>query len=447
MLSPLAEAISPAPDGCYPAFTTAEGCNALLGLGSGQGNTGIGWYSLFSVGTGNFNTGLGAGTLALNTADSNTATGAGAILLNTTGSNNTANGVDALVFNNTGGQNTAVGAFALFSNTGGNFNTAAGFFALHDNTTGSGLTGYGVSALEQNTSGGFNTALGGNALQANTTGSNNTATGANALFSNTTAGDNTATGAAALGANTTGEENTAIGSGALGSSTTAGANTAIGSGALSSDTTGAGNTVVGFAAGNTTTTGSGNIYIGSQVFGSDSENNTIRIGANQTACYVAGILGETASGGAPVFVTTGGLLGTVTSSARFKTDIKPMGNTSEALFALKPVSFRYKKEIDPANTSQLGLVAEDVEKINPNLVVRDKEGKPYTVRYDQVNAMLLNEFLKEHKTVQELKSIVVRQEAIAAQQQKQIGALTAAVQKVSAQLELNRPTPHTVLNR
>jgi hypothetical protein len=196
---------------------------------------------------------------------------------------------------------------------------------------------------------------------------------------------------------------------------------------------------VGFAAGNSTTTGNDNIYIGSQVFGAADENNTIRIGANQTACYVAGILGQTASGGIPVFVTTGGLLGTLTSSARFKTDIKPMGDTSEALFALKPVSFRYKREIDPAETSQLGLVAEDVEKVTPDLVVRDKEGKPYTVRYDQVNAMLLNEFLKEHQKVQRLQAALVSMDERLKEQE-------AKIERVNAKVELSRTAPQTVLN-
>ena len=135
----------------------------------------------------------------------------------------------------------------------------------------------------------------------------------------------------------------------------------------------------------------------------------------------------------------------MTSSARYKEEIKPMAKASEALFALTPVTFRYKKEIDPAGASQLGLVAEDVEKVNPNLVVRDKEGKPYTVRYDQVNAMLLNEFLKEHRTVQELKFVVANQEATNAEQQKQIEALTAGLQKVSAQLEASVPAKQVAL--
>src|SRR5439155_17479318 len=134
-----------------------------------------------------------------------------------------------------------------------------------------------------------------------------------------------------------------------------------------------------------------------------------------------------------VFIDANNKLGTLTSSKRFKEDIQPMDKASDALFALKPVSFHYKKQIDPAGKSQFGLVAEDVEKVNPDLVVRDKEGKAYSVRYDQVNAMLLNEFLKEHRKVEQL--------------EKQVSALTAGLQKVSAQLETSGPVPQRVLNR
>ena len=174
---------------------------------------------------------------------------------------------------------------------------------------------------------------------------------------------------------------------------------------MTNNTNGKGNIALGFQAGLSLTTGNNNIDIGN--LGLAGESHTIRIGGDttglgtQTATYIAGISGATASGGAAVFVNSNGKLGTMTSSARFKDEIKPMANASESLFALKPVTFRYKKEIDPAGTSQFGLVAEEVEKVNPDLVIRDAEGKPQTVRYEQVNAMLLNEFLKEHRTVQE----------------------------------------------
>jgi hypothetical protein len=193
--------------------------------------------------------------------------------------------------------------------------------------------------------------------------------------------------------------------------------------------------------------------------GAPGESNTIRIGTQgtQTFTIVAGISNDIQAFGTPIIVTTDGYLGVQTSSVRFKDEIKPMDKATELLFALTPVTFRYKKEIDPDGRGQFGLVAEDVEKVNPDFVVRDKQGKPYSVRYDQLNAMLLNEFLKEHKTVEEQGATIARQwkefEAAIAQQQKEIEALTATVkqqaeqiQKVSAQLEKNKPAPQTVLN-
>jgi len=200
-------------------------------------------------------------------------------------------------------------------------------------------------------------------------------------------------------------------------------------------------------------TGSNNIDIGNA--GLAGESSTIRIGTQgtHTTTYVAGIHGATATNGLAVFVDMNGKLGTVTSSARFKDHIKPMDNASESIFALKPVRFRYKNHIDAKATRRFGLVAEEVEAINPDLVVRDKEGKPYSVRYEQVNAMLLNEFLKEHRkneeqeaTITQLKSTDAKQEAIIARQQKQIEALTAGLQKVSAQIEASKPAPQVVLN-
>ena len=216
------------------------------------------------------------------------------------------------------------------------------------------------------------------------------------------------------------------------------------------NTTGFGNIAVGSQAGDGIYTGNLNIDIGNN--GLPGESGTIRIGQNliHSATYIAGISGKTASGGAAVFVNTDGKLGTLTSSARFKTDIKSMDNTSEAILALKPVTFRYKKEIDTQCTPQFGLVAEDVEKVNPDLVIRDREGKPYTVRYEAVNAMLLNEFLKEHSKGEKLTKDF---RATVAQQQKEIQALAATVkeqaqqiQKVSTQLEASKPAPQVVKN-
>jgi hypothetical protein len=203
------------------------------------------------------------------------------------------------------------------------------------------------------------------------------------------------------------------------------------------NSTGNNNVALGNYAEFAATDGSNNIYIGYQIEGTAGESN---------ACYIGSIFDQTAPVGSAVYIDGNGRLGTSTSSKRFKEDIQQMGTTSEALFALKPVAFHYKKQIDPTRKSQFGLVAEDVEKVNPDLVVRDREGKPYSVRYDQVNTMLLNEFLKEHRTVQELKSYAAKQDATIALQQKQIEALTAGLQKVSAQVELNKPAPQTVLN-
>ena len=390
--APNAFAVVPAPDGGYAGANTAEGQNALLSLTGGGYNTAVGWFSLESLTTGTFNTAVGAGTLVLNTADNNTATGAGALFSNVTGGANTANGAFAL-FSNTAFNNTAVGAFALQFSTAANQNTAVGAFALRSTTTGAG-----------------NTAMGFEAMQDNTTGSLNTAIGDGALINNETGFYNTATGDGALKFNTTGFRNTAIGD----------------------------------DAGRDQTTGSDNVYVGQGMFGVAGENN---------ACYIKSIFGQTSANGVPVLINSSNRLGTTTSSRRFKQEIKPMEQVSEVLFALKPVTFCYKKEIDPARTSQLGLIAEDVEKVSPNLVVRDKEGKPYSVRYDQVNAMLLNEFLKEHRKVQEQEATIAQLKANDVAQLKEIKALAATlkeqasqIQKVSAQLKLQKTAPQTVLN-
>jgi len=378
---PKAQALSPAPDGGYPGQNTAEGQSALLHLAGGTYNTALGWASLGFNVTGNYNTGVGAATLLNNTASENTATGAGALLSNTTGTSN-----------------AAAGAFALFTNTEGSFNTAIGEQALSNNTTGVGNTGIGAAALNSNTTGSFNTA-----------------SGTQALYNNTTGGSNIA---------------------------------------------------LGYLAGNGVTTADNVIAIGTSS------------GANvSNSCFIRNIRGvATAVANAiPVLIDSNGQLGTASSSRRFKKEIKPMDQTSEAILALKPVTFHYKS--DNTNRPEFGLIAEQVAEVNPDLVVRDENGEIYTVRYDAVNAMLLNQFLKEHHKVEEqeastkqLKSTVSRQEATiaglrsastqerknwettTAQQQKELQALTATVteqaaqlQKVSAQLELNRPAPQQVI--
>jgi Chaperone of endosialidase len=362
------------------------------------------------------------------TGVNNTATGVSALASNTTGSNNTANGAGALNSNTTGDSNTASGVNALLSNTTASENTAVGAFTLQNNTTGGTPGGNGITEV------GPNTAIGGEALFSNTTGGGNTAVGFQALHAISDKDECTAVGFKAL-ANSI-NNNDAFGYKALVNNTTGFLNTAIGDLALSNNTTRAFNVALGANAGVTATTGSNNIYIGFGINGVVGESG---------ACYIGSIFNATSVGGTPVLINNSGKLGTLTSSKRFKEAIRPMDESSEALFLLKPVRFRYKKQIDPTATSQFGLVAEDVEKVDPALVVRDKEGKPYSVRYDQVNAMLLNEFLKEHRKVEkqqaiiaELKATLASQkknfEVTTAKQQKEIESLTVSLQKVSARV-------------
>jgi uncharacterized coiled-coil protein SlyX len=407
-LSPTARAVDPPPDGGYPNANTAEGEDALFSLDVtiGVDNTANGWNALSGNFYGSNNTATGSAALEYNTGSNNTATGTGALKGDGQGtqpsSDNTATGAFALQYNSTGSDNTANGFEALFNNTTGSFNAANGSVALFNNETGIWNTATGWGALNQNIDGSYNTADGLQALVSNTSGTYNTACGLNALYGNTT-----------------GSNNTGLGSGA--------------GGAL--------------------TTGSDNIDIGHGGFAGDSAK--IRIGTKGTHknTYIAGINGVTVARGVGVIIDTNGHLGTVVSSARFKDAIKSMDKASEAILALKPVTFRYKQELDPEGIPQFGLVAEQVEKVNPDLVARDEQGKAYTVRYEAVNAMLLNEFLKEHHTVQELKSTAARQEAAIVKQQKQIEALTTGlkaqasqIQKVSAQLEVTKPAPQMVFN-
>ena len=307
----------------------------------------------------------------------------------------------ALNSNIIGLENTATGATALLRNTIGNANTATGVAALQSNSTGSENTATGVVALVENTTGNNTTATGVNALGRNRTGSDNTATGLNALTSNTHGNKNTATGGGALFGNVTGNGNTANGFFALTNNTTGNFNTAEGFQALMNNT-GSNNIALGSNAGANLTTGSNNIDIGAS--GVAGESNTIRIGrvGVQASAYMRGISGATVASGVTVIVDTNGHLGKVQSSARFKEAIKSMDTASEAILALKPVTFHYKHEVDPEEIPQFGLVAEDVERVHPDLVARDAEGKVYSVRYDAMNAMLLNEFLKEHRKVEQL---------------------------------------------
>ena len=357
--SPMAYAVSPAPDGGYPGGNTAEGQNALLSLTTGSYNTAVGFFSLKSDIAGQFNTAIGAGALIANTADQNTATGAGALLSTTSGGFNTANGAFALFESINAAENCAFGNYALSSNTEANDNSAFGFQAL-------------MSSI----------------------GAGNTAVGAYSLVSNTTGVLNTAIGFQALAAHATGDNNTAVGR----------------------------------LAGNNVTTANNVICIGALVGGGNVDNS----------CYIGNIWNQP-GGSQAVYVNSDGKLGALVSSRRFKDEIKPMEQASDAIYSLNPVTFRYKPAIDPTRSRGFGLVAEEVERVSADLVTRGSDGKVNSVRYDAVNAMLLNEFLKAHRKIEG--------------QQKQIDTLTAQIkqqaiqiQKVSAEIEATKPRPQLVLN-
>jgi hypothetical protein len=291
-----------------------------------------------------------------------------------------------------------------------------------------------------NTTGTENTAVGANALVHNDSGSDNNAFGTNALFSNVEGTFNNAHGRNALTFNTS-NENNAFGDLAMENNTSGSSNTAIGDDALRSNVDGSGNVAVGDEAG----TGLG-----------PSVNNCIAIGAPgdgpfavlDNTCFIGSIFDQPVSDVGTqeaVFVDQFNVVGITASSRRFKHDIQPMDKSSEAILALKPVTFKYNSDIN--GRTQYGLVAEDVAQVNPDLVVQHKDGEISTVRYEQVNAMLLNEFLKEHKKVQNL-------EVTVAQQQKGMEVLTAQlkeqaaqIQKVSAQLEVSKPAPQVVATK
>jgi hypothetical protein len=381
-------AVIPPPDGGYANFNTAEGQKALFSLTTGVANTAVGSLSLLSVTAASFNTAIGAGSLLFNTAEQNTAAGAAALLNNTTGGT-----ITGVVGSPTEvGPNTAVGTLAMSQNTTSGANTAVGYQAL---------TNMSIGNADLN-NGGFNTAVGYKALTSADTsagdagGTANSALGYETLANTTTGFANVGVGHTALFVNMLGNFNTGVGSAAL------------------FGCTGNFNTALGDGAGVDATIGDGNVYIGASVLGSAGESNHT---------YIRNINNTSVSGGGTDTVTinlTTGLLGHTTSSRRYKEDIQSMDNASGTLFALKPVTFRYKKEIDQTQSLEYGLIAEDVAQVDPNLAVRDRTGKIDSVRYSAINAMLLNEFLKEHRKVEQM--------------QEQIDSLTAGLQKLSAQL-------------
>lgn len=354
--APRALAVNPPPDGGYLNGNTAEGENALLSLTTGSYNTALGFFALGSDTDSSFNTAVGAASLLLNTGSLNTALGTLALLLNSTGSENTAVGNDALLYNDIGNDNNAFGVTALLNNTQGYYNNAYGHAALHNNVDGYQNNAFGDDAMYQNTRGSLNAAFGDNALFACLDGGYNVAIGA-----------------------------------------------------------GAGANVIH---------GSDNVYIGRSASGPVDESRYIRIGDTGITdydCFIAGIYGRQ-YGPADMAVRIGndGKIGTVLSSTRFKHDIKPIDKGSEAIMALKPVTFHYNS--DETNTPRVGLIAEDVAKVSPDLVIPDKEGRPLSVRYEDVNVMLLNEFLKEHRKVEKLETTVAD--------------LAAQLQRVTARIQM-----------
>ena len=384
-LLPRAQAVGPDTDGTIPGSNNGEGIGVLVSRTTGIWNSGTGFEALSQLTAGN----------------QNTATGLRALTSDINGGFNTATGVYSLFSNTSGFFNSATGAYSLANNISGNYNTANGYAALYRNTADAN-TGTGFAALYHNTTGSVNTANGYQALLSNTTGSGNVANGHQALQNNTTGSVNTANGFVALLFNTTGTNNTAL----------------------------------GFEAGNGVSTASNVICIGAGVIGANVNNS----------CFIGNIRGvATAQADAiPVLIDSAGQLGTTSSSARFKKEIKPMDSASEAILALKPVTFHYRT--DKACTPQFGLIAEEVAEVNPDLVVCDKNGDIYTVRYDAVNAMLLNEFLKEHRKVEEQEKKIAELKsgmtALAATMKEQ----AAQIQKVNAQLEVTKAAPQIVLD-
>lgn len=377
---------------------TADGVQALNLNSSGSNNTAMGYQALYSNSNGIHNTAVGYRALVNNTTGSeNTANGRAALYNNTTGAQNTAGGAQALNFNSDGNHNTANGYQALFSSTSASDNTANGYQALYSNTSGYQNTANGSQALYFNTSGYYNTANGYQALNFNTSGFENTANGYQALSSSTGGSDNTANGFAALLSLTTGDFNTANGMDALRALTSGDDNTADGVYSLGLLTVGNHNTALGYEAGVNVTSGTNNIEIGNA--GAGSDNQTIRLGDSQTSTFIAGIYNSTVTA-AQVYVNANGRLGIFSSSRRYKDNIQTLGEASAALYALRPVTFKYKPGIDSGGVPQFGLIAEEVNQVDPDLVVHDEQHGIYTVRYEAVNVMLLNEFLKEHRKVQ-----------------------------------------------
>jgi hypothetical protein len=365
------------------------------------------------------------------TSDSlaNTAMGTNALLhvnLDESGCHNTASGEDALYSDTSGSYNTATGFSSLYSNTTGSNNVATGFESLYFNSTGSGNTASGYQALYTNSTGTFNTASGTGALYANSTADYNTASGYGALYYNN-GGSNTASGYQALYANVSGNDNTANGMHAL-----------------ASNTTGSSNVAVGWHAGYNLTTGSNNVDMSN--VGVAAESGVIRIGTTgtQTKAFIAGIYGTSVSGSA-VVVNSSGQLGVVVSSERFKTDIAPMGSDSAKLQTLRPVKFHLKS--DPTGEVQYGLIAEEVAKVYPELVIRDETGRIDGVRYDELAPMLLNQMQEQQNVVAAYSAKIAAQDQRAAAQDAKIAQLQEQLSGIQAALVKLQSTDQLVAQR
>lgn len=419
---------------------TRYGAGALQANG-GSYNSAFGFNALYTNTSGSNNTAIGGAALYFNrSGQANTAAGSWALYSNTSGHYNTATGHAALYLNTTGGLNTGTGFAALYWNSTGSENTAHGFESLNKNTTGYTNTADGYRALYLNTTGNWNTAVGAWAL-ANNNGSDNTATGHSALYSNTSGGSNTASGNYAMYSNTTGNQNASIGFRSMFYNQHGVQNTAVGAYALNYNVSGNYNIAVGWSAGYVTT-GFDNIVIGN--LGVYGENSTIRIGTQgrHTSAFMAGVHGATVAGGVGVVINNQGKLGTTTSSRKFKTDIADMNHASDALLSLRPVTFKYKPELDREAIPQFGLIAEEVAEVSPDLIARDEKGDIYTVRYDAINAMLLNEFLKQDKSLRgqagatdEQERKLAAQEQTIAKQQEQIKVLSQQLAELSRMAE------------
>ena len=413
--SPQTRAACDSPDPGCPGGNLAEGFLALGGLTSGAYNTGIGTYALLSLTDGNFCAATGAGALFSNSASENTATGAGALFSNTTG-----------------GNNTAVGAFALFTNTDGGGHTAVGVGALQNNNA-SGLfssnTAVGINALVTSTSGGANVAVGEGALLSVDTGSANTAIGALAGSSYTA--DETS--------------NICIGAGTGGS---AGDNNTIriGDGFPS----GGIDVIDGGPAANFILVGTGlntgGISIGTLIgFGNASIANGLSTTTGASSCNIGGIFNQTPPAGShAVLVGPNNQLADATlSSRRFKKDIAPIDKLSEGILALRPVTFHWKN--DNTNEPEFGLVAEDVAEVNLDWITRNPQGEISGVRYETIPILLLNEFLKEHKKVEEQQANIAELKSTVGVLTAQLKEQAAQIQKVSAQLEAGKPATKVAL--